>query len=44
MKLKVDFHKKYPQIDVPILRQRLYYSNIWDKYSFKTIDDPIDYA
>ena len=42
--MKIDFHKKNPQIDVPIMRSRLYYTNIWDKYSFRTKDDPIDHA
>ena len=44
MQMKVESHKKNPHIDMPIMRSRLYYTNIWDKYSFLTKDDPIDHA
>jgi len=33
------YYKENPQVDVPILRERIHYSFIWDKYALTGLDD-----
>lgn len=44
MNMKIEFYKKHPMIDVPILRQKLYHSFVFDRYRLLTVDDPVDYT
>jgi len=39
MEKKKKINKENPELEIPIMVDRLYYSYIWDKFSLKGLDD-----